>query len=108
MKSRIVLTAAARADRRHAVWTCRQEVGAAAAMRLVVALRKSMHSIGRDPFVGSKSIGTILKVSDLRYLRIESSNLSIWYFDVGDFVMVVRIVDFSGERLLPDTAKLSV
>jgi toxin ParE1/3/4 len=88
---RYVLRPAARQDRRDELRYYRKEAGNQVANKLIDALQQALQALERTPSMGS-AIGLDLGVKALRAWRIDGFPLSIWYFERGDRLDVVRIV----------------
>jgi len=90
--ARVVLTPAARQDRRDEVRYYRQEAGAKVAGQLVEALQQVFGELERNPGIGSPHIGQRLDMAGLSSWRLSRFPLSVWYFVRGDQVLVARVV----------------
>jgi toxin ParE1/3/4 len=87
-----VLRPLARDDRRSEVRYYRKEAGARVALRLVDALAEALEQIGRDPGIGSPTLGHALGIAGMRTWRIRGFPLTFWYFEREDHVDVARLV----------------
>jgi toxin ParE1/3/4 len=87
-----VLTPAARQDRRDEVRYYRQEAGSKVAVQPVEELQKALGELERNPSIGSPLIGQRLDIAGLRSWRLNRFPLSVWYFERGDHVLVIRVV----------------
>lgn len=88
----LALAPAAKQDRRGEVRYYRTEAGAKVAAKLVDELQKAFSALQQSPAIGSPVIGQQLGIPGLRAWRLSRFPLSVWYFDRGDQVLVVRVV----------------
>ena len=88
----VLLTPAAKQDRRDVVLYYRTEVGARVAKKLVGAMKKALHALEQQPGIGSPAIGKELDIDGLRAWRLDGFPLLLWYFERADHLLVVRLV----------------
>lgn len=95
---RCVLRPMARDDRRIEVRYYRQEAGAAVADKLIKAMAKALQELGRNPAIGSPTLGQLLGIAELRTWRVQGFPLTFWYFERAEHVDVVRLVGQRQDR----------
>lgn len=87
-----VLRPKAREDRRSEVRYYRSEAGARVAGHLVDALSQALEQMGRNPAMGSPTLGQELRVTGLRTWGVRGFPLTFWYFEREAHVDVARLV----------------
>ena len=87
-----VLRPQARADRRKQVRYYREVAGTQVAGKLVDALEKAFDDLGRNPAIGSPTLGQDIGVAGLRTWLIAGFPLCLWYFERTTHVEVARLV----------------
>lgn len=95
----------AREDRRHEVRHHRQEAGAQVGAKLVVALRRALLDLQRQPGIGSPTFGQDIGIADMRTWRVAGFPLSFWYFERATHVDVARLVRQRQDALSIDVAE---
>ena len=101
----VLLTPAAKQDRRDEVVYYRTEAGARVAKKLVDAMRKALQALEQQPGMGSPAIGKELDIDGLRARRLDGFPLSFWYLERTEHVLVVRLI---GQRQDPENLAVGV
>lgn len=70
----------------------RSAAGEASAATLVDEMQACLQSIAEVPANGSKRIGQLLGVSELRWKRVGKTKLWFWYVEEATHVDVIRLV----------------
>lgn len=82
-------------DRKEAARYYRRQASPIVAENMVIAARKALDRIERNPGIGSPRIGEILGIPGLRTWRVSGFPLIWFYFEREDCLDVVRLL---GER----------
>lgn len=80
-------------DRKEAARYYRRQASPAVAESMVVAARKALGQIERQPGIGSPRIGQMLEIPGLRAWRVSGFPLIWFYFERADSLDVVRLLD---------------
>ncbi len=62
-------------------------------------MKKALQALEQQPGMGSPAIGQELDIDGLRARRLDGFPLSLWYFELAEHVLVVRL---AGQRQDPE------
>jgi len=82
-------------DRKESARYYRRQAGSTVAENMVIAARKALDQIERNPGMGSPRIGEILDIPGLRSWRLSGFPLLWFYFERDDYLDFTRLL---GER----------
>lgn len=85
----------AKDDRKNEVRYYRSNAGTTVAENLVNAIHLALDQIKRDPGIGSKRLGLLADIPELRSWRVNGFPLVLLYFERDDHLDVIRLL---GER----------
>lgn len=102
---RLLLSPAAKQDRRNEVSYYRTEAGAPVAQRLVEALQNASRDLEQQPGMGSPALGIELGIEGMRTWRLDDFPLSLWYFERADHVLIARVIGHRQEAEFIDVMK---